>query len=59
MADKEVKEAIEIVEDEKIKKLKEELARYQRSYHIFMNYWEEFPDDVKCELDEDLKAVDL
>ena len=45
--------------DEEIKKLKEELARYQRGYHMFMNYWDEFPEDVKYKLDEDLKAVDL
>tara|TARA_R100000655_G_scaffold5608_2_gene17123 strand:+ start:888 stop:1028 length:141 start_codon:yes stop_codon:yes gene_type:complete len=45
--------------EEQIKKLKDELAIYQKAYNIFMNYWDSFPDDIKEELDNDLQEIKL
>ncbi len=40
-----------------VKELIEELKQFSPDAPV--EYWDEFPEDVKYELDEDLKAVDL
>ena len=43
----------------KLIRTENELKRYKQAYHYFMDYFDYLDDDLREELDEKLKTIDL
>ena len=39
------------------RKIKEKLILFQQRDNVFMSYWDKFPEDIKYQIDEDLRRL--